>query len=91
MFSGYVVLVETMEPWFEWGTMLNPVFWMLNALFQNEFDGNQALDGVDQAALEATYGWGASATKALLGIVIILVVHKVIAYVGMRFVNHSSA
>lgn len=91
MFSGYVVLVETMEPWFEWGTVLNPVFWMLNALFQNEFAGNSALDGVDQGALEATYGWGASAGAALSGIIAILVVHKVLAYLGMRFVNHSSA
>jgi hypothetical protein len=85
-----VVLVETMEPWFEWGTALNPLFWMLNALFQNEFDGNRALDGVDKSALEATYGWGASAAEALCGIAAIIVAHKVLAYVGMRFVNHSS-
>lgn len=91
MFSGYVVLVETMEPWFKWGTTLNSVFWMFNALFQNEFQSNVALNGVNKSALEVTYVWGASASTALVGIIAIMIVHKALAYVGMRFVNHSSA
>lgn len=69
---------------------INPLFWNMCALFQNEFNpDNAAVSDLDTGTLASNYRWTASAGLALAYIIVIAVVHKILTYICMRRIKFS--
>ncbi|KIH94142.1 ABC multidrug transporter [Sporothrix brasiliensis 5110] len=41
MYTGFVITVPTMHPWFAWIRWINPIYYAFEALIANEFHGRQ--------------------------------------------------
>jgi hypothetical protein len=69
---------------------INPLFWNMCALFQNEFNpNNEAVALLSIGTLASNYGWTASSGKALCFIVAIAAAHKVLTYILMRRIKFN--
>ncbi|KAL1899890.1 hypothetical protein Sste5346_002756 [Sporothrix stenoceras] len=69
MYTGFVITVPTMHPWFAWIRWINPIYYAFEALVANEFHGRQFLCSVIIPAYSPPIGdsWICSVVGSVAG------------------------
>jgi hypothetical protein len=81
-----------MHSWYSWLVEIDPLRWYLNALFNNELQGNSdALGLVRFDDLQDLYGWGSSISSCCLVLVCIFFFLKSLSFFVLKYVDHSSS
>ena len=92
LFCGFVVIPSTMHNWLSWGVDLDPMNWVMNALFHIGVKGNEdALEFYDFHELKKLYGWHTEPMNCFAFLLAICVTLKFLSYLAMVFVNFQKA
>ncbi len=93
LLSGYSVMASTMKIWYKWGVWLDPALWSSGIQFVNEAHGNTAVFGpvFSYESLLNNYGWNYPISRMFLFLVMMLIAHKFLAYVGLRYIASPKA
>jgi hypothetical protein len=87
MFCGFSAMLSTFKGWFRWGTYLDPALWSMGIMYVNECHGNTRVFGplFNYDNLVHDFGWNYPIHEQFMYLVLIIIGHKLLSYVGMRY------
>ena len=88
MLCGYAAMITTFKPWFRWITYIIPAKWYMGILFINQLKNNDNL-AADFDSILSDYGWDYPMLDQFVYLFLILVAHKILAYLGMRYLTSA--
>lgn len=88
MLCGYAAMITTFKPWYRWITLIIPAKWYMGILFISQLKGDDNI-AADFESIQSDYGWDYPMKDQFLYLASILVIHKVLAYLGMRYLTSA--
>ena len=88
MLCGYAAMITTFKPWYRWITYIIPAKYYMGVLFISQLRGDENIVA-DFDSILSDYGWDYPMKDQFLYLFLILVVHKILAYLGMRYLTSA--